>query len=145
VQEYQRKVLLERVNRESATLGAAIPERIAVQGEELDLREFVFEIKRRETVPPGEREAVEEAKKNLRRERLQRLKRLEDEEADLSFEAGEELVEAIIGLDRALDALESLGSGSIEQEVKTKEAADQKRWMNFLRKALGRTSGRGRP
>jgi hypothetical protein len=145
VQEYQRKVLLERVNRESATLGAAIPERIAVQGEELDLREFVFEIKRRETVPPGEREAVEEAKKNLRRERLQRLQRLEDEEADLSFEAGEELVEAIIGLDRALDALESLGSGSIEQEVKTKEAADQKRWMNFLRKALGRTSGRGRP
>jgi hypothetical protein len=135
VKEYEREILLERIEREGATVGADIPERIAVQGEEIDLREFVFEIKRRETVPPGERERVERAKKNLRRERLQRKQRLED--GDLTREEGERLVEAIVGIDRALNALESLDPTDVEAEARRAEAADRKRWMNFLRKVLG--------
>ena len=135
VKEYQRKGLLERVERESATLGTSIPETISVQGEDIDLREFVFEIKRRETVPAGERERVEQAKRNLRRERLQRKNRLEA--ADITKEEGERLVESIIGIDRALNALESLGATNIEAEEQAKEAADQKRWMSFLQQALG--------
>ena len=58
--------------REGATVGASIPERIDVQGEDVALREFVVETKRRDSVPPGERERVEQAKRNLRRERLER-------------------------------------------------------------------------
>jgi len=144
VKEYERKQLLERVEREGATVGADIPETIDVQDEEINLREFVFEIKRRETVPAGERDRVDRAKKNLRRERLQRKQRLE--EADISREEGEDLVGAIIGIDRALNALESLGPTSLEQEAEAQEAADQKRWMSFLKQALGRedTSSRGR-
>ena len=69
MKEFERKQTLERINREGATVGASIPDRIAVQGEEVALQEFVFEVKRRDTVPPGERERVEQAKKNLRRER----------------------------------------------------------------------------
>jgi len=107
-----------------------------VQGETLDLRTFVFEMKRRETVPAGERDRVTEAKRNLRRERLQRKQRLEDD-PDLTFEEGEALVGAIIGLDRALNALESLGPTDLEGEAQAKEAADRKRWMNFLQQALG--------
>ncbi|MFB6073647.1 MAG: DUF5788 family protein [Haloarculaceae archaeon] len=148
MRDFERKQLLERVERESATVGAEIPDRIDVQGEEIDLREFVFEIRRRETVPAGERERVERAKRNLRRERLQRKQRLE--EADLSYEDGEELAGAIIGIDRALHALENLGSTDIEREIEAQETADRKRWMNFLRKALGnddtddrRAGGRG--
>jgi len=80
MKEFERKQLLERINREGATVGASIPDRITVQGEEVALQEFVFEVKRRDTVPPGERERVEQAKKNLRRERLQRKQRIEDEE-----------------------------------------------------------------
>ena len=53
MKEYERKQLLERVEREGATVGADIPETIDVQGESVDLREFVFEIKRRETVAPS--------------------------------------------------------------------------------------------
>ncbi|WP_293031658.1 DUF5788 family protein, partial [Natronococcus sp.] len=78
MQEYERKQLLERVEREGATVGADIPETITVQGEEIDLRTFVFEIKRRETVPPGERDRVEQAKRNLRRERVERLEAIEE-------------------------------------------------------------------
>mgnify|MGYP006281471499 FL=1 len=145
MQGYQRKQLLERVGREGATVGASIPEEIDVQGESIDLRTFVFEIKRRETVPAGERDRVETAKRNLRRERRQRYQRLE--EADLSYEEGQELADAIVGLDRALEALESLGSADLNQEKQVQEAADQKRWMSFLKKALGHEeadSGTGR-
>jgi hypothetical protein len=136
VQEYQRKQLLERVDRESSTVGVDIPERIDVQGEEVELQEFVFEIKRRETVPPGERDRVEQAKKNLRRERLERRQKIE--EGDISFEEGEEVAEAIIGIDRALEALENLGHEDVQAEADRQEAMDQKRWMNFLKQALGR-------
>ncbi|QLG48156.1 DUF5788 family protein [Natrinema halophilum] len=135
MQEYERKQLLERVEREGATVGADIPESITVQGEEIDLRTFVFEIKRRETIPSGERDRVEQAKKNLRRERLERLDRIE--EGEISREKGEELAGGIIGIDRALNALESLGPTDLEREQKVQQAQDRKRWMSFLKKALG--------
>ncbi len=142
VQEYERKQLLERVERDGATVGADIPETIAVQGEEIDLQQFVFEIKRRETVPPGERDRVEQAKRNLRRERLDRLEQIE--EGAISRETGDELATTIIGIDRALNALESLGPTDLEREQSAQQAADKKRWMSFLKKALGEDDGSAR-
>ena len=139
MKEFERKQLLERVNREGATIGVDIPDRIDVQGEEVELRDFVFEIKRRETVPDGEKERVDRAKKNLRRERLQRLQRIEENE--VSYEEGQRLVESIVGIDRALNALEQLRPANLEQEAQLQEAQDQKRWMNFLKQALGRDGG----
>ncbi|WP_137288662.1 DUF5788 family protein [Natronorubrum halophilum] len=139
MQAYERKQLLERVERDGATVGADIPETISVQGEAIDLRTFVFEIKRRETVPAGERDRVERAKKNLRRERNDRLERIEAD--DISRETGEELAQSIIGIDRALNALESLGPTDLEREQQAKQAADRKRWMSFLKKALGDDDG----
>lgn len=135
MQPYERKQLLERVEREGATVGADIPDRIEVQGEEIALRTFVFEIKRRETVPPGERERVEQAKRNLRRERLERLELIED--GEISREEGEELANSIIGIDRALNALQRLGPTDLERESQAQRAADTKRWMSFLKQALG--------
>ena len=138
MQEFERKQLLERIEREGATVGADIPDSIAVQGEEIDLQEFVFEIRRRETVPRGERERVECAKKNLRRERLQRKQRIED--GDITYEEGERLARAIVGIDRALNALEQLGPVDVEREAQAKATADRKRWTKFLKKALGHES-----
>ncbi|MFD1587070.1 DUF5788 family protein [Halorientalis brevis] len=149
MKEYERKQLIERIDKEGATVGADIPESIDVQGEEIDLREFVFEIKRRDTVPSGERDRVEQAKKNLRRERLQRRQRIED--GDITFAEGEEVATAIIGIDRALNALNNLGPTDLEREQQAQQAADRKRWMKFLKKALGNEdsekgigTGRGR-
>jgi hypothetical protein len=147
VKEFERKQLLERVNREGATVGASIPETIEVLGEPVDLREFVFEIKRRDTIPPGERDRVDQAKRNLRRERRERLDVVE--EGEVSFDEGERLVESIVGIDRALNALEQLRPVDLEAEVERQQTADRKRWVTFLRQALGReddTAGtRGRP
>jgi hypothetical protein len=135
VKDYERKQLLERIGREGATVGARIPERITIQGQELNLREFVFEIERRETIPPGERERVERAKKNLRRERLDRKHRIES--GDIDRAEGEREAEAIIGIDRALNSLENLGPTDLEAEQQAQAAADRKRWMTFLKKVLG--------
>jgi uncharacterized protein YyaL (SSP411 family) len=137
VRQYDREALLERVERESATVGVDIPDEITVQGEPVDLRGFVMEVNTHETVPPGEEERVERAKRNLRRERLQRKQRLED--AEISREEGETLVEAIVGIDRALNALESLGSTDLEAETRREEKIDEKRWMNFLNQVLGKS------
>jgi len=135
VKEYERKQLLERIDREGATVGADIPDRIDVQGDPVDLREFVFEIKQRDTVPRGERDRVDEAKRNLRRERRERRELIED--GDISREDGERHATAIIGIDRALNALESLGPTDLEAEIQAQEMADRKRWMKFLKQALG--------
>ena len=135
MKEYERKQLLERIGREGATVGADIPDRIDIQGEAVDLREFVFEIKRRDTIPRGERERVDQAKTNLRRERRERKDLID--EGDISRAEGEDLAEAIIGIDRALNALENLGPTDLEGEIQAQETADKKRWMNFLKKALG--------
>ena len=135
VKEFERKRLLERIEREGATVGAEIPDRIEVQGRELELQAFIFELRSRDRVPQGERERVEEAKRNLRRERLQRKQRIE--EGDITREAGERLAESIIGLDRALNEIENLGPVDIEAEARAKETADRKRWNEFLNEALG--------
>jgi hypothetical protein len=135
MRSHERKQLLARVEREGATVGASIPEAIDVQGDRLALREFVFEARSRESVPASERDRVERAKRNLRRERLQRKQRLED--ADIPRAEGERLVESIVGIDRALNALSDLGTTDIEREADANEAADRKRWMSFLQQALG--------
>ncbi|WP_232700993.1 DUF5788 family protein [Halobacterium wangiae] len=141
MREYERKQLLERVDREGATIGASIPEEIDLQGESFALQPFVFEVKKHDSVPAALREEVEETKKLLRRERVQRRERLE--EADITREDGEEIVAVLVGIDRALNALESLGRTSIEAEAKASERADQKRWYSFLKEALGRDDNEG--
>lgn len=145
MKEFERKQLLERIDREGATVGASIPETIDVQGEEVHLQEFVFESKRRDTVPSSERDRLERMKRDLRRERRQRRQRIESEDAEITYETGEQLVESIIGIDRALSALESLEPTNIEREIEAKEAADTKRWTNFLKQVLGNDdTSRGR-
>jgi hypothetical protein len=135
VKAYQQKQLLERIGRDGATVGRQLPEAIEIQGETIDLRAFVFEIKRRETIPPGERDRVETAKRNLRRERVERVELIENNE--VSYEEGQDHVEAIVGIDRALNALDQLEPVDLEAEAKRQDAADKKRWTKFLKKALG--------
>lgn len=144
MKSYERTQLLERVEREGATVGAQIPDTVDLDGERFDLRAFVFEVKRRETVPPEDRERVEELKKTLRRERRHRVQRIEDEDEELTWEAGERLVEQVIGLDRALNALQQLGETDLEGEMEAKQRADRQRWLGFLKQATGRDDARRR-
>ena len=138
MKEYERAQLLARIDRDGATVGSSIPEEVDVQGETLALREFVFETSRRDSIPPGERDRVDRAKRTLRRERNERVERIET--GDVTREEAERDVEIVIGIDRALTALESLGSTDLEATQRAAEAADAKRWTSFLQQALGRDS-----
>lgn len=140
MKSYERKQLLARIDREGATIGASIPETITVEGDPLELRAFVFEARSRESVPAEDREEIEMAKRNLRRERIARRDRIE--EGEISKDEGEELAESIVGIDRALHALSDLGTSSVEAEAEAQETADRKRWVSFLQQALGKDSGR---
>jgi hypothetical protein len=140
VKEHERKQLLERVERDGATVGVRMPERIELEGEPFELRAFVFEIKRLDAVPPGDRERVEAARKRLRRERLARRRTIEA--GEVSYERGEALAESVLGIDRALNALQSLEPTDLEAEAAARDAADRKRWLSFLDQVLDTDDGR---
>ncbi|WP_207591530.1 DUF5788 family protein [Halomontanus rarus] len=126
----QRRRLLERVDRPSQTIGEDVPDELTVQGTTIDLKAFVFECKRLETIPKHERERIETVKTDLRRERLERKQRIARE--DLAVEEGERLVQSIHGIDRALNALEGLDSPSIGEQIRRKRLEDARELRSLL-------------
>lgn len=139
VRDYERERYLERIERDGATVGVEIPERIEIDGTEIPLRTFVLEVKTLEDVPSEKRESVAEMTTAIRRARRKRKRKLE--RAELSSQEAAALVEEIVGLDRALNALASLGPTDVEGAIDAREVADQKRWLSFLDTVLGRDRG----
>lgn len=136
VKPYERAALLERAERESATVGAAIPERLSVRGEELELRAEVMALQREDALTEAAAEHLRTLTRALRRERTERVNRLETEPMDRA--EGEAVVETIIGIDRALEALTSVDEEvNIEAEIQQREVADMARWRSFLNEAKG--------
>jgi len=131
--ERERQRLLDSTQRKSGTIGQQIPETVTVQGTEVELREFVFECKRLESIPDDERERIEEMKTALKRERLARKQRIADD--DISYEAGERLVDVIRGLDRAINALEGLDSPSLSEELRRKQIRDAEKLLSLIDQA----------
>lgn len=128
--ECQRERLLERVDDLSGNVGGAIPEKITVQGTEVNLKEFVFEVKRLEEIPDEERERVEEMKLALKRERLSRKHRIERD--DIAYEEGERLVRSIEGIERALNALEGLDAPSIGEQMRRQKLETARQIMSMV-------------
>ncbi len=127
----QRERFLDEVHRQSGTLGKRIPETLTVQGEAIDLNAFVFECKRLDTVPESECDRIEEVKRRLKRERLERIHRIERDE--ISCEEGERLVESIRGIDRAYNALDGLDSPKIGEEIRQEKLDDARELMALVR------------
>lgn len=128
-----RQNLLGRVERPSQTIGEAIPDEICVQGNTLELRELVFECKRLETVSTERREQIEDLKRTLQRERLERKQRIERE--DISEADGQQLVRSIHGIDRALNALESLDRPDIGEQLRQKQIEDANKLISLIEQA----------
>lgn len=137
MKEYERDRLLERIERDGATVGASIPETLTVDGEAVALASFVHEAS--DGDHPEDR--VKSVVRGLRTERQRRRKQIES--AELSFEDGERLAESILGIDRALTVLESDGETDIEAESARKRQADRKRWLSFVEKVTGKETTHG--
>lgn len=128
--ERQRERLLDRIERPSRTIGEEIPEQLSVLGTTIDLKEFVFECNRLETIPEDEQDRIEEMKRDLRRERLARKHRIARD--DISYEEGERIARSIHGIDRAVNALESIDSPGIDEELRQKRIEDAKELLALL-------------
>jgi len=126
----ERQTLLDRVNRQSATVGATIPETISVHGEEIALREFLVETRKIETLPPETRELVSRARQTLAAERKQRVERLKTDQ--LSREEAEALADEIIGIDRARNALKTIRHPDFGDQANSASIDDYKRWLSFV-------------
>jgi len=128
--EAERDELIARVSRQSATVGASLPERITVDGAELELEEFIVETRKLERLPPETETTLDAAKRTLRAERDRRFERLET--ADIDRADGERLADEIVGIDRALNALETIRRPDYGDEASSAAVADHRRWLDFV-------------
>lgn len=142
MREYERTVLLERIDREGATVGTSMPATITHDGEEVAVRDPVMELASGDDLSDGDHARATELKRTLRRRRSELHECIES--GDITKREGEELVEVITGIDRALNALDQLGEPSVTEQARQHEKVDQQRWMSFLREALGHDQERGR-
>jgi hypothetical protein len=126
----ERERLLKRVRRQGATVGARMPETVTIRGEDLDLDEFIVETRRVEGVPPEAAEVVAEATRSFRAAREERFERLKH--AEMERAKAEALAEEIIGIDRALNALEGIRRPAYAEDASHQQIEDYKRWLGFL-------------
>jgi len=126
-----RAELLERVNRQSATIGAKTPATITIDGTEIDLHAFLIETRELPEIPPGTKELVSTAKQRLKTERDERAERLKTDQT-LNEEAAETIAEEIIGLDRARNALDGIYRPNYGEEAHNMTIDDYKRWLGFV-------------
>ncbi|EMA40932.1 DUF5788 family protein [Halobiforma nitratireducens] len=129
--ESERQALLEEVNRQSATVGRQIPDTITVGDEELPLDEFVIETRKVEGIPDEAKPLIRETQRKLSEERERLIERLESEPLDR--EEAEEIATQIVGIDRALNALQSLRGRRYAAESKSASIEDHKRWVDFMK------------
>jgi hypothetical protein len=125
-----RESLLDRVNSPSATVGASVPDEIEVHGEPVDLSAFIVETRAVETVPPALDRKVSAARDALAAERARRVERLEREPIDR--ETAERLAEEVIGVDRALNALDGIRRPGFADEHHADTLAGHERWLAFV-------------
>ncbi|MFC7131676.1 MULTISPECIES: DUF5788 family protein [Salinibaculum] len=128
--EAQREELLARINSQGATIGAQIPDTITLAGDELHLSEFLIETRKVDRIPPEAEEKLTEAKRALREARARRVERLETE--SLALDTAEAIADEVVGIDRALNALENIRHPDFGDHAHSAKIADHKKWLGFL-------------
>jgi hypothetical protein len=126
----ERAALLKRINRQGATVGASVPETITIGDEEIELAEFLIETRKLERIPPEIESTITTVKRTLRDERSHRADRLES--APIDRDTAETIADEIVGIDRALNALETIRHPDYGDLSRAQFIQDNKRWVDFL-------------
>ncbi|RLM71002.1 hypothetical protein DVK05_03385 [Halorubrum sp. Atlit-8R] len=125
-----REALLDRVNSPSATVGASVPDEVEIDGSAVDLSAFIVETRKVDAVPPALDRKVTAARESLRAERARRVERLESDPLDR--ETAEALADEVVGIDRALNALEGIRRPGFADEHHADTLAGHERWLAFV-------------
>jgi hypothetical protein len=128
--EADRERLLARVRRSGSTIGATIPETIKVGGSPFPLKEFIFHTRDIEELGPEVTADCKAAKRALGEAREERYERLQTE--DLTLETAEQLADEIDGIDRAVNALDTIRHPPYAEDAAKQSIKDHKRWLSFL-------------
>ncbi len=129
MKEYERKSLLAKVEKDSASLGSEIPETIEVQGENINLRNLIFS----DLKDDLDGDFIYELENKLKDEKKDLYNTLK--EGKISYDEGLDIVERISGIERALTILNKSSEDiDINKKIKRKEKKDYERWVNFLKK-----------
>lgn len=136
------EMYLEQIDRDSSTVGIQIPEDMEVDGETIPLEHIVYNICSEGEVPDQFDLNVNEIKVNLRRKRNDMIDKIENDE--VSSNKAELIVNKTKQIDRALNAIDSPSDEDLESKIKRKEAQDEKKWRNFIKKIKGEDNSRGR-
>lgn len=142
MREYDRTILLERVDRDGSTVGVRMPMTVEVGGETVAVREPVLELTGTDELSDSQRERAAALARTLRAARTERYQQLKGD--DLDREAGERLADTIAGLDRALNALAQLDAPGVAEQAEQRSRVDQQRWLSFLKETLGHDTERTR-
>lgn len=129
MEDHERRRLLDKL-RGGSTVGFRMPDRIEVDGTTLELKRLVFESERLDAVTEEERERVEEVLGLLRRERSRRRRRIA--EGDVSVEEGETLADEVIGIDRAINALEGLDAPGFGEEARRRRIEGHEKFLGLV-------------
>jgi len=135
----ERENYLIRLEKEFAYAGAAIPERIAVDGETVRLRAYVFDLsKKKGRLTPEEQADVDRVAGLVRRLRRDIVSRIAAE--DLARQEAESLYRTALGLGRALDTLGRAHQppSSVKEETRKAKVEDGRRWLNLVKKVYAK-------
>ena len=116
----QRETYLTKITGEGATVGSSIPDEIVVNGEELNLKQKIFD----EECDAGSLVVELRRRKNSIKERV-------SNDSDLTEEEASALVDKAIGIQRAIEMLRD-SDESVAEESQQNEVEDQQRWKNFV-------------
>jgi len=116
----QRETYLTEITGEGATVGASIPNEIVVDGEEVNVKQKIFD----------EEYDADSLVVKLRR-RKNSIKERVSNDYDLSEEEASALVDKAIGIQRAIEMLRG-SDESIAEESQQNEVKEQHRWKNFV-------------
>jgi len=116
----QRETYLTKITGDGATVGAAIPDEIIVDGEEVKVKQKIFEKK----CDADSLVVKLRCRKNSIKERV-------SNDSDLTEEEASELVDKAIGIQRAIEMLRD-SDESVAEEAQQNEVEDQHRWKNFV-------------
>lgn len=131
--ESERDILLNKIDRDSLTVGSFIPETMEVREESVDLNELVFEVCSDGRIPDQYNLDLNDFKVVLRREMNDCTDEIE--KGEITYQRGLELVEKVGQIQRALNVLEDPEEDTdLEKKSKLSSAEDTKRWREFVSK-----------
>lgn len=135
----ERENYLIKLQKEFAFTGVTIPDRISVDGREIRLKDYVFEIfKKKGHLSPEEQLEVDQTAALLQKKRREITKRIASTE--LTTREADELFKTAAGIDRAVDTLYRAHEprSSAQEEARKAKVQDGRRWLNLVRKVYSR-------